>query len=70
MKGRRVRNNFGYKTFPYPLYSLDLLSIDSRFFKHPDNFSTKNIRSKREVQNSFLDLLASKLLAFYRTGIV
>ena len=59
-----------YKIFKQPSNSPDLSFIDKYFRKTLDScLHQQAFRFKGEIENTFKDLLVSKLLAFYHTGI-
>lgn len=58
------------ETLQHPPYSPDLAPTDYYFFQNLDNFlSGKTFSSRDEVENAFLEFLASRPSDFYSNGI-
>ena len=60
----------GYKVFPHPPCSPELLPIDYHFFKHFDDFlQGKCFHNQKEAGNASQELVESWSMDFYATGM-
>lgn len=62
--------DLNYEVIAHPPYSPDLSPTDFHFFKHLDNFLTnKQFKKQDDIENAFVEFLASKNSDFYLNGI-